>query len=164
MQTNSTSKNSNKTEVIECNGQGYQALVGSVLQGRYKIGNFIDKGNQGSIYEVTENQKSSTKMIIKVSEDYDSITEEIKVLKKLRKSQKTLYGEQMRKYIPQCFNFGMIVVSNFTYNQSGVTDSSKATSTDSSKEDSRLLGYFIMRRYDQNLEKFVCKSKNLHLS
>lgn len=86
MQTNSTSKNSNKTEVIECNGQGYQALVGSVLQGRYKIGNFIDKGNQGSIYEVTENQKSSTKMIIKVSEDYDSITEEIKVLKKLRKS------------------------------------------------------------------------------
>lgn len=102
-------------------------------------------------------------MIIKVSEDYDSITEEIKVLKKLRKSQKSLYDEQMRKYIPQCFNFGMIVVSNFTYNESAVTNSSRATSTDSSKEDSRLLGYFIMRRYDQNLEKFVCKSKNLHL-
>tara|TARA_B110000285_G_C15040667_1_gene571630 strand:- start:1082 stop:1201 length:120 start_codon:yes stop_codon:yes gene_type:complete len=39
-------------------------------------------------------------MIIKVSEDYDSITEEIKNLKKLRKSQKSLYGEDMRKYIP----------------------------------------------------------------
>jgi hypothetical protein len=39
-------------------------------------------------------------MIIKVSEDYDCITEEIKNLKKLRKSQKSLHGENMRKYIP----------------------------------------------------------------
>jgi hypothetical protein len=61
-------------------------LVGNILQDRYKIGNFIDKGNQGSIYELTEIAKPLTKMIIKVSEDYDSITEEIKVLKKLRKS------------------------------------------------------------------------------
>ena len=84
-------------------------------------------------------------MIIKVSEDYDTITEEIKNLKKLRKSQKSLYGENMRKYIPQCFNFGMIVVSNFT--NCNQTSNSKETTSDS-KEDSRLLGYFIMRRYE----------------
>jgi len=71
---------------MECYGNGYEALVGNILQDRYKIGNFIDKGNQGSIYELTEISKPLTKMIIKVSEDYDSITEEIKVLKKLRKS------------------------------------------------------------------------------
>ena len=106
-------------------------------------------------------------MIIKVSEDYDSITDEIKTLKKLRKSQKSLYGENMRKYIPQCFNFGMIVVSNFTYtgenSQGTMSKTSKDTSIES-KEDSRLLGYFIMRRYEQNLETYVCNHEHLSVS
>ena len=97
---NTNQSKSAKTEVIECDGKGYASLTGKVLQDRYKIGEFIDKGNQGSIFEITEIAKPQTKMIIKVSEDYDSITEEIKTLKKLRKSQKSLYGENMRKYVP----------------------------------------------------------------
>ena len=60
------------------------------------------------------------------------------MLKKLRKTQKSNYGEDFRKYIPHCYNFGMVVLANFE---------NKIDNKDDSIDDSRLFGYIIMKRY-----------------
>jgi hypothetical protein len=44
----------NRKDDIECYGKGFEALEGSLLAGKYKIGTFIDQGSFGSIYNVTD--------------------------------------------------------------------------------------------------------------
>ena len=81
-------KSDSRTEVIECNGKGYNALKGQLLQKRYLIGDYIDEGGQGKIYSVVDIKKDcegKIPLVIKLSEDYEAITEEIAIMKKLRK-------------------------------------------------------------------------------
>ena len=39
---------------MECYGKGFEALEGSIIAGKYRVGTFIDKGSYGSIYEVSD--------------------------------------------------------------------------------------------------------------
>lgn len=142
-----TNENSNRTEILECYGKGYDGLRGQILQKRYVIGEFIDQGGQGKIYSVIDTKKDSdgkVPLIIKFSEDYEAITEEISILKKLRKEQKNLYGPDFRGFTPHCVNFGMLVMSD---------DISEGQSNgDPDKQNAVLIGYFVMKRYDQTLD------------
>lgn len=45
---------SKRKDEIECHGKGFDALYGQMLLGKYNIGKFIDKGNYGSIFDVTD--------------------------------------------------------------------------------------------------------------
>jgi hypothetical protein len=63
-------------------------------------------------------------------------------LKKLRKTQKDLHGQETRGSIPHMANFGMIVIN----------DSPDGTKTDDDDENLQLVGYFVMKRYNQTLE------------
>ena len=39
------------TELINTGGKGFEGLVGQVLQNRYRIGELLDEGSQGKVFE-----------------------------------------------------------------------------------------------------------------
>ena len=134
------SENDHRTEVIECHGKGYKALKGQILQNRYLIGDFIDEGGQGKIYSVVDTKKDSEgkiPLVIKLSEDYESVTEEISILKKLRKEQKRLYGADFRGYTPHCVNFGMLVLSNQVFEKKGLLSPRRKDSKSKQNEEEK---------------------------
>ena len=76
------------TELINTGGKGFEGLVGQVLQNRYRIGELLDEGSQGKVFEgvdITKDQLTQTPLIIKFSEQYEALAKEIRILKKLRK-------------------------------------------------------------------------------
>ena len=70
------------------------------------------------------------------------MAKEIRILKKLRKTQKDLHGADVRGSIPHMANFGMIVIN----------DSKDGAQVDDDDENLQLVGYFVMKRYSQTLE------------
>jgi hypothetical protein len=48
-------------------------------------------------------------------------------------------------------NFGMIVIN----------DSTNGTKTDADDENLQLVGYFVMKRYSQTLEQYVCNKEEV---
>ena len=53
-----------------------KALKGLKFSGRYLIGKNIDKGSYGNVYECQDTQ-SSSKLVIKFSEDFNVLANEI---------------------------------------------------------------------------------------
>ena len=88
MESQNKNEEKRKTEIIYTNGKGFDGLKGKLFQNRYLIGDFVDEGGQGKIFSVVDtkrDQAGKIPLIIKISEEYTSITEEISVLKKIRK-------------------------------------------------------------------------------
>ena len=98
-----------KTEIIQCDD--IRNLEGKLLKNRFEIGQYIDGGSQGCVFQCHDlNRPNGSELIIKISLNTDEITNEIRILKQVRKSQKELYGEKCSSYTPTCTNFGMIVM------------------------------------------------------
>ena len=47
-------EHSKRRDNMECYGKGFEALEGSIIAGKYRVGTFIDKGSYGSIYDVED--------------------------------------------------------------------------------------------------------------
>jgi len=73
--------------LINCRGKGYRALVGLVLQDRYKIGAQIDQGTQGRVFDILDLNRKDSKpfLCIKFSENYKSLSQEIRTISRMRK-------------------------------------------------------------------------------
>jgi hypothetical protein len=73
----------------------------------------MDGGNQGCVYQCEDlNKPNGSELIIKFSFDTEEITNEIRTLKFIRKSQKELYGDKCSSFTPTCTNFGMVVLES----------------------------------------------------
>ena len=100
-----------KTEIIQCDD--ITNLEGKLLKNRFEIGQYIDGGSQGCVFQCHDlNRPNGSELIVKISLNTDEITNEIRILKQVRKSQKELYGEKCSSYTPTCTNFGMIVMES----------------------------------------------------
>lgn len=80
------------------------------------------------------------------------MAKEIRILKKLRKMQKELNGSDERGSIPHMANFGMLVLN----------DQENPVQTENDDDNLQLVGYFVMKRYHQTLEQFVCNKEKLN--
>ena len=67
--------------------------------------------------------------------------------------QKELNGNEERGSIPHMANFGMLVLNDHE---------TQAAQTDTDDENLQLVGYFVMKRYNQTLEQFVCNKEKLN--
>ena len=128
-----------KAEIIQCDD--ITNLEGKLLKNRFEIGQYIDGGSQGCVFQCHDlNRPNGSELIVKISFNTDEITNEIRILKQVRKSQKELYGEKCSSYTPTCTNFGMIVMES---------------------EEPQLAGYLIMKRYTMNLEQYILSNTDI---
>ena len=78
------------TPTIDCNGKLItQALPSNTILDKFVIGKSLDSGEYGRVFQVKDitATSSSTKYVIKLSEQYENLAHEIKVLKKLTKGK-----------------------------------------------------------------------------
>lgn len=99
------------------------------------------------MYECEDSsKKNANSLILKVNKNINEITEEIRTLKNVRKSQKMLYGDKCSLYTPVCTNFGMLVLQEH------------------SDDDAELVGYLVMKRYSMNLESYIISKPTLSIT
>lgn len=101
---------------MDCKGEDLShGMRGQVLQGKYHIGKPVDQGQYGRIFNVedaTGAQKSKySKLVIKFSEDFESIAHEIKVLKKIDKKFQS-ESKWSKSGFPPMISYGMFIGSN----------------------------------------------------
>ena len=56
----------NSTQTIDCHGEGFEALLGKVVQERFKVIKPLSSGSYGSVLEVGDLQNSSKRYVIKI--------------------------------------------------------------------------------------------------
>lgn len=66
--------------------------------------------------------------------------------------QKELNGSDERGSIPHMANFGMLVLN----------DQENPVQAENDDDNLQLVGYFVMKRYHQTLEQFVCNKEKLN--
>ena len=77
------------TPTIDCQGKLIsQALPSNTILDKFVIGQPVDSGEYGRVFQIKDiSGRSSTKYVIKLSEQYENLAHEIKVLKKLTKNK-----------------------------------------------------------------------------
>ena len=85
------------------------ALVGAVLRQRYQIGDFIDRGQFGSVYHVVdlEKGKSEGKLVIKIAPSTKNFKNEVKAMVKIQKAAKK--DSQCLGSVPKVKAYGHIL-------------------------------------------------------
>ena len=88
-----------KTQIIDCQNMGYSGLTGKKLKDKYTLGKCIDSGNFGEIFEIEGG------LVAKVSEDSESLANEIKIIKTLAKNR--------ARYVTTLIDYDIVVINNF---------------------------------------------------
>jgi serine/threonine protein kinase len=65
-------------------------LVGNILQDKYLIGEFLDKGSHGRVHKITDMTNPKTPLVIKIASNTPQFTEEIKIMKIVNKDVESL--------------------------------------------------------------------------
>ena len=63
---------------------------GELQEGKYKIGSYIDKGQNGAIYKIIDLFNTEQPLVVKVQEVGKQMLEEIDTLKRLKERTKQL--------------------------------------------------------------------------
>tara|TARA_B110000285_G_scaffold50421_1_gene57287 strand:+ start:155 stop:490 length:336 start_codon:yes stop_codon:yes gene_type:complete len=101
----------NTTQPMQQEDDVFDCLQDQTLFGKYKVGEKIGSGSQGSVYDLLDLEKPSRKMAIKFSMNTEKQNEEIKVLKTIRKVYK-INNEKGASYpVPQVISNGVFEVS-----------------------------------------------------
>lgn len=132
-----------ETQIIDTLGMNYEGLTGKLLQDRYLIGKIIARGGNSVIYQAqdTKHEKSSTKLIVKFSEKYLEMSEEIKILLRLGKAKSKLFDNKKNGLVPKILNYGMVVMKNLT-------------TSSSSLQNEKLVGYAVMKKCSTSIENY----------
>ena len=72
-------KTNKRKDKIEFYGKSLEALEGQILGGKYLVGTYVDKGSQGSIYNVidTTQPNNQSAYVMKIGLDISNITHEV---------------------------------------------------------------------------------------
>ena len=70
----------NSTQTIDCQGEGFEALLGKVVQERFKVIKPLSNGSYGSVLEVRDLQDTSKHHVIKIQKSEKMIYDEIQAI------------------------------------------------------------------------------------
>ena len=123
-------------------------LEGCLLKNRYQIGKFIDNGQQGCVYTVTDTKRDDKRrpLIIKVARNSKLFTKEIKTMTKVHKIGSGNKSHEQGKYgsVPKVKDYGHIFqISQHSGHSSEINKSDL--------DNGILLSYMIAPRYGSNL-------------
>ena len=127
--------------IIDTKGRGLKALKGQTLSERFYVGKNIDKGSYGKIFACDDLQ-TGEKLVVKFSEDYKILAKEIQNLKKFQKVMHNKFNYSKQKHICHLIDYGMLVLDNFSIDKTN-------------KSTNKVAGYYIMPKYDMNLEDYL---------
>lgn len=76
------------TEILDCQGLGWNAIYGTTINDRYKIGSVFNKGSFGHIMAVTDTTNPELPLVIKIQKDITILAQEIQTLFKINNTVK----------------------------------------------------------------------------
>jgi hypothetical protein len=118
--------------------QDFDCLIGQTIFDKYVVHKLIAAGNQGSVYEISKSEnKSSKKMVMKVSSNYKAISNEVKILKEIRNYRKQ--NDIAASNVPAIICNGKFGLSSKTFENTEVS-------------------FFVMKKYDENLLEFITRN------
>jgi len=109
MNYKSQNGSSTSTKVINLEIIVGNDLIGSVLKKKYMIGNQLDEGSFGSIYDCVDLTDTTKNLVIKVSTNYQMLGREIQALKDIQSNEVFDKFEYPYKYVPELISKGMFI-------------------------------------------------------
>ena len=117
-----------------------QALRNQTLKGKYLIGEKLNEGSYGSIFDVrdiAEGGQASGKYVLKISQDSGDMAQEIRILKKIQHVHKAGATPYPNSKIPYLLDYGVLILKNV------------------STAESTPCFYYIMPKYSMSLEEIL---------
>lgn len=102
-------------------------MEGCTLNDRFVITKFIEKGSNGKVYSVMDNNNPEAHLVVKFDSNYKSFAQEIKIMRRIGQQQGTA------KLTPDALDYGMAIKGE------------------------KLYGWVIMPRYGRNIEQLFDK-------
>ena len=132
-------------EIIVCND-----LIGSILKKRYMVGNQLDEGSFGCIYDCVDLTDTKKNLVIKVSTNYQMLGREIQALKDIKSNEMFDKFEYPYEYVPEIIAKGMFISEL----PEGAGNHDEPNSDDSYdlRDTKQLMSYYVMEKYGKNLE------------
>ena len=141
--------------VIDCRNHKFsQAMKNQILQKLYQIGNLVQSGSQGHIFDITDlnckPDKADQDLVVKFSSDHESIAYEIKVLHKI-KQLASKDSSITRTGFPTVEAMGMFSAINL-HQENGEENKDQQPKQD------EVFGYYVMPKYTLSLQDFICST------
>lgn len=135
----------------------FDNLDGKILNKRYKVQKFLDNGQNGEVYEVTDIKKDGRPLVIKVQETTDLFLEEINSMIKVQRKCKSNGGNTAKANgrTPEIKDYGQFILIDSANVQKD------AATLDLTDDNAVIFSYMVMPRYGMTLHDLFESRKGL---
>ena len=126
-----------------------QTIEGSVLKSRFLVNHPLDQGSFGTIYECIDLDKPSSINVIKISNNYRMLGNEIEALKDIKNTERENNFDYPYDYTPLVVSKGMFILQKD--NMEMEEDSNDMNGESPGKQ---FMSFYVMPKYGKNLETY----------